>query len=45
MQEIPYVIGIHSLLYSKTTCFTLKNGYDRDLISVISYNYLIYNEI
>ena len=38
MLEIPFKIGKDSLLYSKTTCFTLKNEYDRDLISIISDN-------
>lgn len=35
MLEIHFKIGKDSLLNSKTTCFTLKNEYDRDLISVI----------
>lgn len=38
MLEIPFKIGKDSLLNSKTTCFTFKNEYDRDLISVISDN-------
>ena len=38
MLEMPFEISKDSLLYSKTTCFTLKNEYDRDLISVISDN-------
>ena len=38
MLEIPFKIGKDSLLNSKTTCFTLKIEYDRDLISVISDN-------
>ncbi len=33
-----------ALFTSKTTCFTLKNSYDRERFSVISYNYLIYND-
>ena len=35
MQEIAFIIDKDSLLGSKTSCFTLKNEYDRDIISVI----------
>ena len=30
MQEIPFEIGRDRLFKSKTTCFTLKNDYDRE---------------
>ena len=33
------------LLNSKTSCFTLEINYDREPISVISYNQLIDNEL
>ena len=45
MTEIPFKTRRDMLLNSKTTCFTLGSNYDREPISVISYNQLIDNEL
>ena len=45
MTEIPFKTRRDMLLNNKTSCFTLGSNYDREPISVISYNQLIDNEL